>query len=67
MLDAKLLKPRSLMETETAYRARWLSGLSRNGPQVIFTMRIKTYFHVNIFEVRVVNSRLSRDPLSFVG
>ena len=22
MLDAKLLKPRSLMETETAYRAR---------------------------------------------
>ena len=33
MLDAKLLKPRSLMETETAYRARYLSGLSRNGPQ----------------------------------
>ena len=33
MLDAKLLKPRSLMETETAYRARLLSGLSRNAPQ----------------------------------
>ena len=31
--------------------------------QVIFT----TYFHVNIFEVRVVNGHLSRDPLSFVG
>ena len=33
MLDAKLLKPWSLMQTETAYRARQLSGLSRNGPQ----------------------------------
>ena len=33
MLDAKLLKPRSLMETETAYRGRQLSGLSRNAPQ----------------------------------
>ena len=26
MLDAKLLKPRSLMEKDTAYRARWLLG-----------------------------------------
>ena len=32
MSDAKLLKPRSLMETETAYRAGWLAGRSRNGP-----------------------------------
>ena len=31
MLHAKLLKPRSLIQTETAYWARWLSGLSRNG------------------------------------
>ena len=33
MLDAKLLNPRSLMQTETAYRAGLLPGLSRNGPQ----------------------------------
>ena len=31
MLDAKLLKPLSCMKTNTALRARYLSGLSRNG------------------------------------
>ena len=32
ILDAKLLKPQSLMWKETAYRACLLSGLSRNRP-----------------------------------
>ena len=32
ILDAKLLKPQSLMWKETAYRAVLSSGLSRNGP-----------------------------------
>ena len=32
MLDAKPLKPRLSMQTETAYGARQFSGLSRNGP-----------------------------------